>query len=246
MCEQLTAQAFLAGLYPTCKDVVPITAETRLLFEQGQDPTANCPVCSKTVYEGITGANDTRYLLQEIRDEIEQINDILECCAPSVCDATASSPTAMDNATCDLFDVPSQWNGTFYAPWKDTMSTADYFSEFWLLQSLNNMTLPSALSFEKILQLAKVHEAHMDLITNEVNSANFGATLLAHLTASFEQNVRGVPVPIGEGEGPRIVQPTDNQFLYYAAHDINLLYVRNLLRYAAPCVCMWTSYQPIP
>lgn len=219
---------------------MPITAETRLLFEQGQDPTANCPVCSKTVYEGITGSNDTRFLIQEIRDEIEQINDILECCAPSVCEATTSALaalTAMDNGTCGLFDVPSQWNGAFYAPWKDTMSTADYFSEFWLLQSLNNMTLPAALSFEKILALAKVHEMHMDLITNEVNSANFGATLLAHLTASFEQNVRGVPVPIGEGEGPRIAQTPDNQFLYYAAHDINLLYVRNLLRYVFSLVC---------
>lgn len=45
---QLTAQAFLSGLHPKCKDVVPITAQTRLLFEQGQDPTANCPVCSKS------------------------------------------------------------------------------------------------------------------------------------------------------------------------------------------------------
>lgn len=74
-------------------------------------------------------------------------------------------------------------------------------------------------------------QAHMDLITNEVNSASFGATLLAHLTASFEQNVLGVPLPTAEGDGPRLVQAPDNQFLYYAAHDINLLYVRHLLRY---------------
>lgn len=48
MCPtQLTARAFLSGLYPTCKDVVPIMEETQLLFEQGQDPTANCPVCSR-------------------------------------------------------------------------------------------------------------------------------------------------------------------------------------------------------
>lgn len=48
MRAQLTAQAFMTGLYPSCRDVVPITAETRLLFEQGEDPTANCPVCSRT------------------------------------------------------------------------------------------------------------------------------------------------------------------------------------------------------
>jgi hypothetical protein len=85
----------------------------------------------------------------------------------------------------------------------------------------------------------------MDLITNEVNSASFGATLLAHLTASFEQNVMGTSIPIGEGEGPRIAQPPDNQFLYYAAHDINLLYVRNLLRLQWHTKG-WHPHQPVP
>lgn len=71
----------------------------------------------------------------------------------------------------------------------------------------------------------------MDLITNEVNSASFGATLLAHLTASFEQNILQKPLPVAKGAGPHILQRPDNRLLYYAAHDINLLYVRNLLRY---------------
>ncbi|KAF1334664.1 hypothetical protein FI667_g1595, partial [Globisporangium splendens] len=242
--DNLTAQAFMHGLYPTCPDLVPITAETRLLFEQGQDPTANCPVTSRTIYEGIVGANDTRYVIQGIRNEITEINDLLECCTPSVCSATSAADES-SNATCGLFDIPTQWNGAFYAPWKDTLSTADYFSEFWLLQSLNNMTLPAELSFEKVLALSRVHKKHMDLITNEVNSASFGATLLAHLTASFEQNIMGTPLPVAEGDGPRIVQPPDNRFLYYAAHDINLLYVRNLLRlqwYTKG----WHPHQPVP
>uniref|UniRef100_K3WGU2 Histidine acid phosphatase n=1 Tax=Globisporangium ultimum (strain ATCC 200006 / CBS 805.95 / DAOM BR144) TaxID=431595 RepID=K3WGU2_GLOUD len=241
--DNLTAQAFMHGLYPTCPDLVPITAETRLLFEQGQDPTANCPVTSRTIYEGIAGANDTRYVIQNIRNEITEINDLLECCASSVCSATEADESS--NATCGLFDIPTQWNGAFYAPWKDTFSTADYFSEFWLLQSLNNMTLPAELSFEKILALSRVHKKHMDLVTNEVNSASFGATLLAHLTASFEQSIIGTPLPVAEGDGPRIVQPPDNRFLFYAAHDINLLYVRNLLRlqwYTKG----WHPHQPVP
>lgn len=79
----------------------------------------------------------------------------------------------------------------------------------------------------------------MDLITNEVNAASFGATLLAHLTASFEQSATGTPVPTTTGDGPHLLQPVDNQFLYYAAHDINLLYVRRLLRYVhTPHLCV--------
>ncbi|TYZ63886.1 hypothetical protein PybrP1_006249 [[Pythium] brassicae (nom. inval.)] len=258
--DNLTAQAFLSGLHPTCKDVVPITAQTRLLFEQGQDPSASCPVCSRTVYEGITGANDTRYLVQEIHDEIVQIDDLLQCCAPSVCaageerasdadeegdeddDSESRSGSTGANKTCGLFGVPSKWNGAFYEPWLDTMSAANYFSEFWLLQSLNNMTLPLNVTFEQILKLSR---AHMDLITNEVNAASFGATLLAHLTASFEQSSTGAPVPTAEGDGPHLLQPPDNRFLYYAAHDINLLYVRRLLRLEWHAKG-WHPHQPVP
>ncbi|KAL3671529.1 hypothetical protein V7S43_003449 [Phytophthora oleae] len=246
--DNLTAIAFLSGLYPSCKELVPITKETELLFEQGQDPTADCPVCSKAVYEGITGSNDTTFVLQEIREEVAEVNDLLQCCAPSVCNIDEHPDDADSteiSATCDLFGIPTQWNGAFYLPWKDTLSNADYFSEWLLLQSLNNMSLPSQLSFEKILSLAKIHETHMDLITNEINSESFGATLLAHLTASFEQNVMQKPLPVAEGEGPHLLQDPKNRLLYYAAHDINLLYVRNLLRLQWHTKG-WHPHQPVP
>ncbi|KAK1945000.1 Periplasmic AppA protein [Phytophthora citrophthora] len=246
--DNLTAIAFLGGLYPSCKELVPITKETELLFEQGQDPTADCPVCSKAVYEGITGSNDTTFVLQEIREEVEEVNDLLQCCAPSVCNINEhpdDADSSEKSATCDLFGIPTQWNGAFYLPWKDTLSNADYFSEWLLLQSLNNMSLPSQLSFEKILSLAKIHETHMDLITNEINSESFGATLLAHITASFEQNVMQKPLPVAKGEGPRLLQDPTNRLLYYAAHDINLLYVRNLLRLQWHTKG-WHPHQPVP
>ncbi|KAG7400040.1 hypothetical protein PHYBOEH_007108 [Phytophthora boehmeriae] len=158
--DNLTAIAFMSGLYPSCKDLVPITKQTQLLFEQGQNPTANCPVCSKAVYEGIVGSNDTRFVLQEVHEEVAEVNELLQCCAHSVCNLgdELNTPDRSDRSnTCDLFEIPTTWNGAFYLPWKDTLSNADYFSEWLLLQSLNNMTLPSQLTFEKILSLAKIH-----------------------------------------------------------------------------------------
>jgi hypothetical protein len=89
-------------------------------------------------------------------------------------------------------------------------------------------------TFHGFVCVLPMHQTHMDLITNEVNAASFGATLLAHLTASFEQSVLGRPLPVAKGDGPRILQATDNQLVYYAAHDINILYVRNLLRFVLP------------
>uniref|UniRef100_A0AAV1SZD6 Acid phosphatase n=1 Tax=Peronospora matthiolae TaxID=2874970 RepID=A0AAV1SZD6_9STRA len=246
--DNVTAVAFLSGLYPLCEELVPMTEKTQFLFEQGQDPTAKCPVCSKAMYEGITGNNDTMFVLPEIREEVAVVNDVLQCCAASVCnliEESASINSTQSPTTCDLFGIPTKWNGAFYLPWRDTLSNADYFSEWLLLQSLNNMSLPSQLSFEKVLSLAKIHETHMDLITNEINSASFGGTLLAHLTASFEQNVLQKTLPVAKGDGPHLAQGPENRLLYYAAHDINLLYVRNLLRlqwYTKG----WHPHQPVP
>lgn len=164
--------------------------ETQLLFEQGQDPTANCPVCSRagpaflfrvsmvhclsthiglrqpTVYEGIVGRNDTRFVVEEVKEEIEEINKLLQCCAPSVC--AADDGFLPSQPQCDLFAIPTTWNGAFYLPWKDTLSNADYFSEWLLLQSLNNMSLPSELTFEKILHLARIHEVSVRIVVLEI------------------------------------------------------------------------------
>ncbi|KAJ0399489.1 hypothetical protein P43SY_003366 [Pythium insidiosum] len=228
----LTAQAFVNGAFPACSSLVPITKGTRLLFEQGQDPTATCPVCSRTLYEGMIGAPDCRFVVAENRREIEELNTLLDCCAPVACAVNASDAAAASNDTqCTFFDVPTQWRGDFYSPWKDALASADYMAEFLTLLALNNMTIPAPFTFEKILELARIHEAHMDLVTNEVNSENFGGTFLAHLTASFEQTMTGKALPLPAGKpGPKLAQSLDNRFLYYAGHDINLLYVRNLLR----------------
>lgn len=119
------------------------------------------------VYEGITGSNDTRFVLQEIREEVAEVNKLLQCCAASVCkidEEPVNIDSSESSTTCDLFGIPAQWNGAFYLPWKDTLSNTDYFSEWLLLQSLNNMSLPSQLSFEKILSLAKIHEVGLQCL----------------------------------------------------------------------------------
>ncbi|KAI9989668.1 hypothetical protein PInf_019953 [Phytophthora infestans] len=219
--DNLTAVAFLSGLYPLCTELVPITKEL-----------SHCSSRGKILPLAVLYAREL----------------CMKCCAESVCnidEEPGTSNLTEDSTTCDLFGIPTQWNGAFYLPWKDTLSNVNYFSEWLLLQSLNNMSLPSQLSFEKILSLARIHETHMDLITNEVNSANFGATLLAHLTASFEQNVMQKPLPVAKGEGPHLLQGPDNRLLYYAAHDINLLYVRNLLRLQWHTKG-WHPHQPVP
>jgi hypothetical protein len=200
------------------------------------------------VYNGIAGAPDCRYIIHENRKEIHEINRLLGCCAPPVCGIDPPPPppptprpagvnqtnTSHPPHECSFFDIPSVWSGAFYEPWKDPLSSAQYFTEFLMLQALNGMPLPRGIPFHKVKELSRLHEAHMDLITNDVNSANFGATLLAHMTASMAQRASGKNITLPANvNGPTLAPGPQNRFLFYAGHDINILYLRNLLRYGS-------------
>ncbi|CAK4077738.1 unnamed protein product [Aphanomyces euteiches] len=219
----VTAQQFLSGFLPSCTSLVPTTNDTRLLFEQGQDSTAICPATSESIYSGVVGDVTTANLVRIYKPEIKAINDLVGCCEPVLCDLNST-------ASCDLFGVPSRWSGKFYEPWQDTLSEAQFLSEWFLLQSLNNMTIPPPLTLDDIVQLGVLHKVHMDLITNQFNAENFGSTLLVHIVASMQQAIQGSPIPIPPGAGPHLLQSLTNKFLFYAGHDINLLYLRDLLR----------------
>ncbi|RHZ24026.1 hypothetical protein DYB37_003667 [Aphanomyces astaci] len=119
----------------------------------------------------------------------------------------------------------------------DSLSEAQFLSEWFLLQSLNNMSLPPAMTLADVVSLGVIHKVHMDLITNEFNSENFGSTLLVHLVASMQQTIQQAsPVSVKSGnhddddddQGPHLLQSLSNKFLFYAGHDINLLFLKNL------------------
>ncbi|RHY14457.1 hypothetical protein DYB25_010694, partial [Aphanomyces astaci] len=120
---------------------------------------------------------------------------------------------------------------------EDSLSEAQFLSEWFLLQSLNNMSLPPAMTLADVVSLGVIHKVHMDLITNEFNSENFGSTLLVHLVASMQQTIQQAsPVSVKSGnhhdddddQGPHLLQSLSNKFLFYAGHDINLLFLKNL------------------
>ncbi|KDO20835.1 hypothetical protein SPRG_21323 [Saprolegnia parasitica CBS 223.65] len=227
-----TAQAFLDGFLPSaCAAVKPDTNGSRLLFEQGQDPTAACPATSQTLYKGIVGNATADNIVRHLVPEIQALNDIVDCCQPDVCAvASARSLLAGPPTTCTLFTVPSTWSGKFYEPWSDAFSEAQYLSEWFLLQSLNNMPLPPNKTLDEMVALGQVHNAHMQLVTNQFNAENFGSTLLVHLVAGMEEAITRVAVPIAPGPGPHLLHDVASNFLFYAGHDINLLYLKNLLR----------------
>ncbi|ETV92561.1 hypothetical protein H310_13224 [Aphanomyces invadans] len=240
--DYITAQEFLHGFLPTCADLSPVTNGTRLLFEQGQDPTATCPVASHSMYEGIVGASTTDNVARLFERQIARLNAVVDCCEPVVCNSTAADG-------CDLFHVPSTWTGKFYDPWHDSLSEAQFLSEWFLLQSLNNMSLPPSMALDDVVALGAIHKAHMDLVTNQFNSENFGSTLLVHLVASMQQTIQqSSPEAVArhrDDDGPHLLQSLSNTFLFYAGHDINLLFLKNLLRLEWETE-NWLADQPNP
>lgn len=85
----------------------------------------------------------------------------------------------------------------------------------------------------------------MNIITNDYLAANFGSTLLIHILASMVQTVQQKKFETDSPKGPQILQGLSNQFVYYAGHDINLLFLRRLLRleWHTP---EWLDNQPTP
>ncbi|OQS04925.1 hypothetical protein THRCLA_02889, partial [Thraustotheca clavata] len=234
------------GFLPSsCSDVKPNTNGSQLLFEQGQDPTAICPATSQTVYSGIVGNLTADNIVRLYASEIQEINDMIDCCQPVVCVAETSRKLSSGNESCDLFDVQSKWSGKFYEPWVDSFSEAQYLSEWFLMSSLNNMTIPPNKTLDDMVRLGSVHNAHMQLITNQFNAENFGSTLLVHLVSSMEEGITKSKVSVDSGDGPQLLHDPTSQFLYYAGHDINLLYLKNMLRLEWETT-NWMSNQPNP
>ena len=71
----------------------------------------------------------------------------------------------------------------------------------------------------------------MDMIANTVMADNYGNTLLLHITASMAQRITKTPVHIQpQVDGPQLLHSLENRIVYYAGHDINLLFLKQLLR----------------
>ena len=80
-----------------------------------------------------------------------------------------------------------------------------------------------ATPIAQIARWMRLHEEVMGVADDLWNARRFGATLLVHLAATMEEHVSGVPVA-GLKSRP------GDFLVYYAGHDINVYFLRRLLR----------------
>ena len=87
---------------------------------------------------------------------------------------------------------------------------------------LSRRLLPST-KISQVQWWMRLHEEVMGIADNLWNARRFGATLLVHLAATMQSHVSGAPVA-GLRSKP------DDFLVYYAGHDINICFLRRLLR----------------
>src|SRR5437868_4489174 len=78
-------------------------------------------------FSGILGTNTTEYLVEIYSKQIAAVNDILQCCQPSIC---GFKPTS--HQSCTFLDIPCTWVSKeryyYYSlPVVNIFSSKDYF-----------------------------------------------------------------------------------------------------------------------
>lgn len=90
---------------------------------------------------------------------------------------------------------------------------------------LNGMDYTKTTSLDpfRLARLVDLHQREMDLQENFWATQAFGSELLGHIQATMDQLLFAQ-------DNPRLLSKSSNKFVYYAAHDINIYFLRNFFR----------------
>jgi len=213
-----TAQSFLRGLGIESPEIFQNESCTKWLFNQGASPpSAECGLPSEEMVQGTIGGNIDRYTAQ-YKDSVLDLNSVIGCCNASVCGSEG----------CTLMDVVSKFNpAAFWSLYSGPLSTASALTEFLSLMYQNGMdtsVVAPGLDVHEISRLTAIHSRALRMTdSNLVTAQSFGSQLADHISRTIMQLASGA-------EDPTLRSKSTDNFVYYAAHDINLYFMRSILR----------------
>jgi len=196
------------------------------LLNQGNINTPNCVGSANLpdLIKGETGG-DFKAISLEQEENIMEVNDHLSCCLPDLCKLKGSLSPSGD---CNLMGLRTEWEGQkFY--WEDftgPMTVAAKLMEYVQLVYLNGMDwnkLVPSMTEKDLSKLMHLHEESMSIADDYWNAQNAGSELLLHVAATMQQYITGKSIA-------GLQSKPSNTFVYYAAHDINIYLIRQLLR----------------
>jgi len=213
-----TAQSFLHGMGFNAPVILQNKTCTTWLFNQGgAPPSSECGLPSEAQVQGTLGGDINRYTAQ-YKDTVLDLNAAIGCCTASVCGSEG----------CTLMDIPSKFDpAAFWSLYSGPLSTASTLTELLSLMYQNGMdtsVVAPGLDMHEISRLTGTHARQLRITDSDfITAQSFGSQLADHISRTVMQLASGV-------DDPSLLSDASNNFVYYAAHDINLYFLRALLR----------------
>jgi len=215
-----TAANFMKGFGQPSVNILSNASCTKLLFNQGGTaPTDKCGLPTKEEVLGSIGGSIQSYT-DQYRDVIMALNDATGCCNASVCNA--------NDEQCTLMGIKEAFNpAAFWALFSGPLETGGTLAEFLALAYQNGMDLSAVVPGIDEYALSRLMEVHAVALrltdANLVTATSFGSQLLDHISRTIGQLTSGV-------NDPTLASDAQDEFVYMAAHDINLYFVRVILQ----------------
>lgn len=225
-----TSEQFLLGLMPACVGHIKPRSELEYvgdLFNQGAYEHGTCTSASREQLDSLLGGSSDSYIAYNTAHEtlVADMQSIVDCCPDaSLCAEPTAGPNAAaeDNNTCILQRIPTEWIGEYWAAISGPTGTAGYFSSFFTLMALNNMSLAlGERTLEQIVDLYQLSVDTINIVDNYWSAQSFTSELAAQILASLDQAATGTSHGLAHSKSTKLV--------FLAGHDTNLLLMANLL-----------------
>lgn len=159
------------------------------------------------------------------KEAILSLNSHLNCCKPDLCIQEGDSNSG-DN--CTLMNLPTKWEGQskFWEDFTGPLTFAGKLMERLQLMYLNGMPwneLVPQMTVDQLSALMRLHQESVSIASDYWTAVEAGSELLVHLAATMQQIVQD-----SEVEG--LQSSKHDSLVYYALHDVNIYFIRRLLR----------------
>lgn len=198
----------------------------QFLLNQADKNVTGCPSSATLpgVIAGETGGSLSALSIEQ-QEAILALSDHLDCCKPELCIHQGNSSFG---ERCTLMSLPTRWEGQklYWEDFTGPLTVAGKLMEYVQLLYLNGMAwnkLVPNMTESQLASLMRLHEKSVGIASDYWNAQNAGSELLVHLAATMQQVVQ-------EEDIKGLHSKRSDSLVYYAAHDINIYFIRELLR----------------
>ena len=220
-----SAARLLATLAPGC-GLAPVVDHV-LLHEGRPDMLrGGCSYASEAEVSALYGGSVQGWLADNFGARLDRLSEIFGCCKPSLCAGVAAAAAdEVESSPCGLRQLPSPWEGGYWATWGGGLEHAEHLANTLMLQFANNGTVAGGVAAAELPQLYAVAEAGWSTYKNALNAQRLGGSLAAALAVELgaASGLLRASAATSTSSTPRA------RFQYHMAHDVNVAFMHEYL-----------------